>query len=61
MLSPLDNWVTSNEAPDSVRAVHYRNNDPTTFVDRSMPLCAFPETAHLVGTKVLMASSWKCF
>ncbi len=42
-------------------AIHYSENDPTTFIDRSMPLCAFPETAHLVGGNVFVASSWKCF
>jgi feruloyl esterase len=61
MLAPLDNWVTHGKAPDSVVAMHYSENDPTTFIDRSMPLCAFPETAHLIGGNVFVASSWKCF
>jgi hypothetical protein len=53
--------VTNHKAPDSVLAIHYSENDPTTFIDRAMPLCAFPETAHLVGGNVFVASSWKCF
>jgi feruloyl esterase len=61
MLSPLNKWVTNHEAPNSVRAVHYYENDPTTFIDRSMPLCPYPETAHFVGGNVFVASSWRCF
>ena len=61
LLTPLDNWVTNHKAPDSVLATHYFENEPTTFIDRSMPLCAFPETAHLVGGNVFVASSWRCF
>ena len=61
MLDPLDDWVTNHKAPDSILAVHYYDNDPATFIDRSMPLCAFPETAHLIGSNLFEASSWRCF
>ncbi len=57
---PLVLWVELGLKPDSIIASHFNNNDPTSFVDRTMPLCAFPEVAVFKGGNKFTASSWKC-
>ncbi len=47
----LDGWVAFGIAPDSIVA---------TSATRTMPLCAYPETAHYVSGPIDSASSWKC-
>jgi len=45
-LSALENWVEKGVAPDAITATHSTNN----AVDRSMPLCKFPEQARYKGS-----------
>jgi feruloyl esterase len=46
MISALEAWVETDEAPDSILAVHRTDGE----VDRSRPLCPFPEVAAYTGT-----------
>ena len=46
MISALEAWVERGEAPDSIIAVHRTDGE----VDRSRPLCPFPEEAVYTGT-----------
>ena len=45
-LSALEQWVEKGIAPDAIPATHSTNN----AVDRTMPLCKFPEKAHYKGS-----------
>ena len=59
-LTPLDNWVDHGTKPDAILATHFVGNTPPA-VDRTMPLCKFPEEARYNGTgPVNSASSWSC-
>ena len=42
----LDRWVESGTKPQSIPASHLTNG----VVDRTRPLCAFPATAHYLGS-----------
>jgi feruloyl esterase len=56
-LSALEKWVEKGIAPDAISATHSTNN----VVDRSMPLCKFPEQAHYKGSgDVTDSSNWRC-
>jgi len=56
-LSALENWVEKGVAPDAITATHSTNN----AVDRSMPLCKFPEQARYKGSgDVNDAANWSC-
>jgi feruloyl esterase len=56
-LSALEKWVEKGVAPDAIPATHSTNN----AVDRTMPLCKFPEEAHYKGSgDVNDASNWSC-
>jgi feruloyl esterase len=59
-LTALDTWVSSGVAPDGIIASHFTDNDLTMPVDRTMPLCAYPEVAAYVGGNADEASSWRC-
>ncbi|HLJ26885.1 MAG TPA: tannase/feruloyl esterase family alpha/beta hydrolase [Candidatus Angelobacter sp.] len=60
-LTPLEDWVEHGIAPNGILAAHFVNNDPTQGVDRTMPLCQFPEQAHFNGTgNVNNAANWSC-
>ena len=60
-LTPMVDWVEQGTASDGIIASHYTNDDPLQPVDRTMPLCAYPETAVYGGTgDVNDASSWSC-
>jgi feruloyl esterase len=58
-LTPLDNWVDHGVKPDAILATHFVNNTPPA-VDRTMPLCKFPEEARYMGGDVNSATSWSC-
>jgi Tannase and feruloyl esterase len=45
-LSALASWVEANKAPDSIPASHRTKG----VVDRTRPLCAYPQTAHYKGS-----------
>ena len=46
MVSPLDNWVEHGEAPSRIVASHLTAGK----VDRTRPLCAYPQVARYKGT-----------
>ncbi len=53
-LSPLVQWVEGNIPPDGIIAAN-------TTTGRTMPLCAYPETAHYSGSgNVDDAANWTC-
>ena len=48
-------------ASDAIPATHFVNNNPALGVDRTMPLCAFPEEAQYRGSgDVNSAANWAC-
>jgi feruloyl esterase len=56
-LSALEQWVEKGIAPDAIPATHSTNN----VVDRTMPLCKFPEQAHYKGGgDPKSVASWSC-
>lgn len=56
-LSAMEKWVEKGIAPDAIAATHSTNN----AVDRTMPLCKFPEQAHYKGSGDAKAeASWSC-
>jgi len=56
-LSALEKWVEKGIAPDAIIATHSTSN----LVDRSMPLCKFPEQARYKGGgDVKDSSNWSC-
>jgi feruloyl esterase len=56
-LSALENWVEKGVAPDSIVASHSTDG----VVDRTMPLCKFPEQARYKRSgKVNDAANWGC-
>jgi feruloyl esterase len=60
-LSALEEWVEHGVAPDAIPATHFVNNNPALGVDRTMPLCAFPEEAQFSGSgNVNSAANWTC-
>lgn len=60
-LTALENWVEHGSAPDGIVATHFINNNRASGVDRTMPLCKFPEEAHYKGTgNVNDAANWIC-
>ncbi len=60
-LTALENWVERGVAPRVIVAAHAINNNPALGVDRTMPLCTFPEQARYSGTgEVNDASNWSC-
>jgi feruloyl esterase len=60
-LTALEKWAESGVAPDSILAVHYVNNQPALGIDRTMPLCKFPEEAEYSGSGDPNSSAnWTC-
>jgi len=56
-LTPLQKWVENGVAPDAIPASHFTG----TTVDRTMPLCKFPEQARYSGKgDVKNAANWSC-
>jgi len=56
-LSALEKWVEKGIAPDGITATHSISD----VVNRSMPLCKFPEQAHYKGSGDLNdAANWSC-
>jgi feruloyl esterase len=45
-LSALEQWVEQNKPPEEIVAAHVANG----AVDRTRPLCAYPQEAHYKGT-----------
>jgi len=60
-LTPVTTWVEQDVAPDGIIASHNTADDPAQPVDRTMPLCAYPERAVYDGVDpVNDSSSWSC-
>jgi feruloyl esterase len=60
-LGALEAWVEHGIAPDALPATHFVNNNPALGVDRTMPLCAFPDQAQYSGSgNVNSAANWAC-
>ncbi len=56
-LTAIENWTERGVEPDAIPATHSTND----AVDRSMPLCKFPEQAHYKGSgDANSAASWSC-
>ncbi len=56
-LSALEKWVEKGVAPDAIPATH----STSSAIDRTMPLCKFPEEAHYKGSGDMNDSSnWSC-
>jgi feruloyl esterase len=45
-IGTLDSWVASGKAPDHIPAAHRTKG----VVDRTRPLCSYPQTAHYKGS-----------
>ncbi|MBV9539263.1 MAG: tannase/feruloyl esterase family alpha/beta hydrolase [Acidisphaera sp.] len=60
-LTPLEQWVERGVAPAFIAAEHHADNDPAKPVDRSMPLCPFPQQAEYRGSgDVTDGANWSC-
>jgi feruloyl esterase len=62
-LGPAADWLpyVTGVAPAQIIATHYKNNDQSMGVDRTMPLCPYPQVAAYDGSgPVNQASSWTC-
>lgn len=60
-LTALEQWVEKGVAPNAISASHYTNNNVSLPVDRTMPLCKFPEEAKYSGNgNVADAVNWSC-
>jgi len=56
-LTALEKWVEQSVAPDTLLATHTNGG----AVDRTMPLCKFPEMASYRGSGDLdHAANWHC-
>jgi feruloyl esterase len=49
-LTALEQWVEQGIAPDQIIATQYVNNDPTQGVQRTRPLCPYPQISKYNGT-----------
>jgi feruloyl esterase len=57
-LTALEKWVEQSVAPDTLLATHTNGGG---VIDRTMPLCKFPEMATYRGLGDLNdAASWRC-
>ncbi len=57
-LTALEGWVEQGIAPDSMVAAHY---DDDGNLDRTRPLCAYPQVARYIGTgSIDDAASFRC-
>src|SRR5262249_14595738 len=52
----LDRWVIEGAAPDRILATHSTNG----AIDRTRPLCPFPQVARWNGGNVADAASYNC-
>jgi feruloyl esterase len=60
-ISALENWVEHGIAPDAIIATKYTGDVIGATVQRTMPICKYPEEAHYLGTgDVNVATNWVC-
>ena len=61
LLSALDRWVENRDAPDTIIATKYVNDDPTQGIAFQRPLCPFPQIAKYKGSgSTTSAASFAC-
>jgi len=61
IISALETWVENGQAPKSIIATKFENDDPKGKVMRTMPLCPFPAMARYIGKgDVNDAANWSC-
>jgi feruloyl esterase len=60
MLTPLDQWVDEDMAPDRILATHYVNNNPAKGIAFTRPLCPYPQEATYGGGNPNDAASFVC-
>ncbi len=66
-LTALEGWVEQGVGPDAIIATKFKNDDPTQGVQRTMPLCKFPEQAQFTldpktatAAQINDAANWRC-
>jgi feruloyl esterase len=50
VLTALAQWVEKGEAPETLIATRYKDDDPDKAVEAQRPWCAYPAVAHFSGT-----------
>ena len=61
MIGALDRWVEQGIAPAKIIATKFKNDDPAQGVQRTRPLCPYPQVASYTGSgSVDDASSFVC-
>ena len=50
MNAVLERWVEDGVAPEQVIATKFKGDNPASGVDRTRPLCAYPEVAQWKGS-----------
>lgn len=54
-------WVEDGKAPNRILATKYRDNDPAKAIERTRPLCVWPQVAHWDGRgDKTKAESFRC-
>lgn len=48
-LTSLEQWVEHGVAPDKIIATQYNDNNPTQGVERTRPLCPYPQVSAYKG------------
>jgi feruloyl esterase len=60
-LTPLQQWVENDVAPNGIIATHFVGNNRNNPADRTMPLCMFPQQARYSGRGDKNdAANWSC-
>jgi feruloyl esterase len=60
-LTALEGWTEASTPPDGIVAAHYVGNSPANGIDRTMPLCKFPEEAQYGGSGAYNdGANWSC-
>ena len=60
MQAALEAWVEQGQAPASITATKYVNNNPASAVQFSRPLCPYPAKARYTNGDAISASSFSC-
>ena len=60
ILTALDRWVETRDAPDKIIATKYVNDDPTQGIAFQRPLCPWPQFAEYKAGSTTSAASFAC-
>lgn len=61
LLMALERWVESGVKPANLTAVRYKANRPASGIERSRPICAYPQVAKYKGSgSTDEAASFEC-